>query len=158
MKTVNKGSRVLLRLLFLVYAAAMLWLLFGQRIGDEGVTIHLNTSGENLNLVPLMTVKHYIWLIQNSTNRALIRHAVINLAGNVVLFVPLGWFLPYNWKNFRGIIKVLFPMLLMIVTVEIAQYFTLLGSCDIDDLILNLLGVLIGYILWRIGTHRQNRK
>ena len=115
MKTANKGSRVLLRLLFLVYAAVMLWLLFGQRIGDDGVSIHLNISGENLNLVPLKTVKHYIWLLQNSTNRALLRHAVINLVGNVVLFIPLGWFLPYNWEKFRSIFRVFFLVLLIIV-------------------------------------------
>ena len=158
MKTANKGSRVLLRLLFLVYAAVMLWLLFGQRIGDDGVTIHLNTSGENLNLVPLKTVKHYIWLLQNSTNRALLRHAVINLVGNVVLFIPLGWFLPYNWEKFRSIFRVFFLVLLMIVLVEITQYFTLLGSCDIDDLLLNLFGALVGYCLWKIGTYRQSKK
>lgn len=161
MKAADKGrngGQVLLRILFLVYAAVMLWLLFGQRISDEGITIYFGINSDNLNVMPLKTVKLYLWLLENSTNEALLRHAVINLVGNVVLFIPLGWFLPYLWVRFRGFFKVMLAVILLIAAVEVTQYFTLLGSCDIDDLILNLFGAMAGYGLWKIGAYRQSKK
>ena len=154
----NKNGGALIRIAFLVYAAVMLWLLFGQRIGEEGISVYFGISGENLNLMPFKTVKLYLWLLQNSTNEALMRHAVINLVGNVVLFIPLGWFLPSIWVRFRGFFKTVLAVLLLISAVEIVQYFTRLGSCDIDDLILNLTGALAGFALWKTGTYRRSKK
>ena len=154
----DKNSGVLIRILFLVYAAVMLWLLFGQRVGEEGISVYFGITSENLNLIPLKTVKLYLWLLQNSTNEALMRHAVINIVGNVVLFVPLGWFLPRIWVRFRGFFKTVLAVLLLISAVEIIQYFTRLGSCDVDDLILNLTGALVGFVLWKIGIYRRSKK
>jgi glycopeptide antibiotics resistance protein len=38
----------------------------------------------------------------------------------------------------------------IICAIELLQLFTLTGVCDVDDLILNMTGVLIGYIAYRI--------
>lgn len=154
----NKCGGAFIRIIFLVYVAVMLWLLFGQRIGEEGITVYFGISSDNLNLMPLKTVRLYLWLLQNSTNEALLRHAVINLMGNVVLFVPLGWFLPRIWARLRCFFKTVLAVILLISAVEVVQYFTRLGSCDIDDLILNLFGAVAGYCMWKIGTYRQSRK
>ena len=108
MKKASKGRKVLLRLLFLIYGAAMVWLLFGQRIGENGVTFDFSARGENINFIPLETIKLYLHILHNSTNKALLLHAIVNLVGNVVLFIPLGWFLPYNWEKYRFVFKTLF--------------------------------------------------
>lgn len=42
----------------------------------------------------------------------------------------------------------------IIVAVELLQLFTLLGSCDIDDLILNMIGAFLGYGLFRMVQKR----
>lgn len=146
-----------LRFFFLVYGAAMLWLLFGQRIG-EGVS-YLDYRGQlenNINLTPFVTLRLYWRILQNSTNAALLRHAVINLVGNVVMFVPLGIFLPGIFLKNANFFKVFFCVAGMIILVEIVQFFSLLGSLDVDDLILNLLGASVGYIFWRIS--KKSRK
>lgn len=158
MKKASKGRKVLLRMLFLVYGAAMAWLLFGQRIGENGVTFDFSARGENVNFIPLETIKLYLHILRNSTNQALLLHAIVNLVGNVVLFIPLGWFLPYNWEKYRFAFKTLFLVLLLMAVVEVAQYITLLGSCDVDDLILNVSGAFIGYCMWKIGTYRHRKK
>lgn len=158
MRAANKGRKVLLRLLFLVYGAAMVWLLFGQRIGENDVTIDFSARGENVNFIPLETIKLYLHILQNSTNQALWLHALVNLIGNVVLFIPLGWFLPYNWEKYRFLFKTLFSVLLLMTVVEVAQYFAMLGSCDVDDLLLNVSGAFVGYCLWKIGTYRHRKK
>ena len=141
-KTGNSASS---RQLLLVYCAVMLWLLFGWRYG---ATSELAQQHININLVPLHTIKQYISLLEVSAYRD---HAVINLVGNVVVFIPLGYLLPRIWKWFHSIFRLLLSVTVIIILVEALQYITLLGSCDIDDLILNLLGTIIGYITWKLS-------
>lgn len=138
-----------LRILFLLYCGLMLWLLFGQRI-EGPFHIFPEDAKENINLVPFATVKLYLRLLQNGASQALLRHAVVNLAGNVVMFVPLGWLLPGVWEKLRAFFKTLLLTALLISLVEAVQFATGLGSCDVDDLILNLLGVVLGYGFWRM--------
>ena len=133
----------------------MLWLLFGQRIGTElCYEDYLQRMGSNVNLTPLCTIKLYIRILRESNNNALLRHALINLVGNVVMFVPLGTFLPGIFLKKPGCFKTLFTVAAMIVAVELIQLITLLGSCDVDDLILNLAGAAIGYFLWMLCGKR----
>jgi glycopeptide antibiotics resistance protein len=65
------------------------------------------------------------------------------------MFVPLGALLPAVYTRLRSFFKTVFFSALLIAGVEAVQYVTLLGTCDIDDLILNLAGVILGYILYR---------
>lgn len=136
---------IFLRILFLLYVAAMGWLLFGQRWGVAGL--------RSINLQPFVTMKLY-WKLLQGNNAYLVRHAFINLVGNVVMFVPLGFFQPYLIAGLRKWHKTLLTTTVLILMVEVVQYITGLGSCDIDDLILNLAGAWLGYILWRI-TRRK---
>ena len=77
-------------------------------------------------------------------------HCVVNLAGNVVLFIPIGYFLPRLWMKMRRFFPFLFTCILSVCLVEVLQLLTLLGSMDIDDLILNLFGMIIGYLIFMI--------
>jgi len=74
-----------------------------------------------------------------------IRLAIVNLFGNIALFVPLGYFLPRLWEGLRKWWRTWLATLLVMTAVELTQLFTLRGTCDVDDLILNLLGAAIGY-------------
>ena len=76
--------------------------------------------------------------------------AVINLAGNVVMFVPLGALLPAANGKLRKFFRTFFACAGLILVVEVLQLFTLLGSFDVDDIILNLSGMLVGFILFAI--------
>ena len=152
----------LLRAGFLLYGALMLWLLF-DRSGTTGEP-YWQQVADNLNLNPFHTIgnywdillqrEHYLEKWDAAVYAFQVRHAVINLAGNVVMFVPLGFFLPAVWKKCRGFFRTLFCAAGMIAAVEIAQLFSLRGSCDVDDLILNLVGVAVGYALFRLTTRR----
>lgn len=153
MSQVRTRQEPVLRMLFLLYCGLMLWLLFGQRI-EGPLGISLGNAQENINFVPFATVKLYLRLLQNGASQGLLRHAVINLVGNVVMFVPLGWFLPGVWPKLRAFFKTLFVTAALICMVEAVQFAAGLGSCDVDDLILNLAGVILGYGFWRI-FHRN---
>ena len=133
----KKGSW---RFLFLIYSVLMLWLLFGRTGYDPSVPYFDQLK---YNIVPLETIKLYWHIIPRST-------AIINLGGNVIMFIPLGFFLPRAFPKLKKFFKCFFTAMLIITLVELAQFFTILGSCDIDDLILNMVGVTMGFILHKL--------
>ena len=145
------------KVLFFIYIASMLWLLFGQRLNTLYIFNYLEQIKQNTNLVPFITIKRYIILIQNTPNVFLVKHAIINLLGNIVMFVPLGFFLPATNKKTKNYLIFLLSVIVTITLVEVIQLFTLLGSCDIDDLIFNTLGATIGYLIFLIIYKCTNR-
>ena len=133
-------------MLFVIYSLTMLWLLFGRQ------QYHREMMDMLVNLRPLKTIRAYLYVLQNREEAYLLRIAAFNLFGNVVLFIPYGIFLPYLFRRMRALWKVMVAGVVTVVCVELLQIATLRGSCDVDDLILNLLGIFIGYMAFRI-TH-----
>ncbi|MEY3178110.1 MAG: hypothetical protein RJB42_351, partial [Bacteroidota bacterium] len=68
----------------------------------------------------------------------------LNIGGNIAFLIPIGFLLPFVFKGFdwRGslVIAVLFGM-----SIELTQVFLQIGIFDIDDVILNGLGVMVGF-------------
>ncbi len=131
------------------YGLVMLWLLFGQRWGQWNGTV---------NLHPFDTLRRFIWVLRYSSDPAQLRHAVVNLAGNVVMFVPLGFLLPCVLPKLCAFWRHLLWMLALILTVELLQWWTGLGTCDVDDLLLNLVGTTAGYLLFAGLNHLLRRR
>ena len=142
---------------FLVYSVLMLWLLFGQRFGTFPDTNYWQIVRENLNLIPFDTIKRFEWVLNHSSVRGLVLHAVINLVGNVIMFVPLGWFYPVLWQRLRKFPWLLLWLLLTILSIETLQLFTLLGSFDVDDVLLNMVGALLGFGVWKLGVIAEKK-
>lgn len=142
----TKRKNLLIYTAFILYAAIMLWLLFGQRIAHrlstDTQTFSWNDYTDKINLIPFHTVIEFIQTIDK-------RHSVINLAGNVTVFVPLGFFIPALWQSFRKFNRCMLLCAFVIILIEVIQLISLLGSCDIDDIILNMVGIAIGYVLFR---------
>lgn len=126
----------------------MLWLLFDRSGAAEGIP-YWEQVAQQINLIPFRTIENYIRLL-HSSREIWVRLALINLLGNVVMFIPLGFFLPRVFLRLQAFWKTLLTACLLISLIEALQLFTLLGSCDIDDLILNLLGVALGYGLHKL--------
>ena len=68
---------------------------------------------------------------------------------NIIMFMPLGFLLPLIWKNFRNAKKVVLMGFLMSLAIEICQLFNM-RTTDIDDLLMNTLGTLVGYCCWKV--------
>ena len=150
-KAKRKDADALCRVLFFFYGLLMLWLLFGQRVDTLGQgRPYLEQLKSNLNLQPMQTLRLLWSLAQRENGDYLVRFAVFNLVGNVLMFIPLGYFLPRLNRTLRGFFRTVAVSGAIIVAVELFQLFSMLGSCDIDDLILNLAGTVIGYILFKI--------
>ena len=88
---------------------------------------------------------NYKILILKQPNPYLVPYAILNLSGNVIGFIPFGILFPHLFKKTVSFRKFVLSAALMIAAIELIQLFSLRGSCDIDDLILNMLGSIIGY-------------
>lgn len=93
------------------------------------------------NLIPFKTIFYYLFLADINFN---IR--VENLAGNIVGFSPFGFILPLLSKRFLSIKKVIIATFCLSLTFELIQLVFTFGSFDVDDLILNTLGGVLGYL------------
>jgi glycopeptide antibiotics resistance protein len=146
-RTLPRG-RLAARLLLVVVLAVLL-----------GYTLpHWNPSGTypptdpSWNLIPGHTIVHELRELQAQT-----RVMAVQLFGNVGFFIPIGLLLPLGWYWAERLGRTLLAGLAMTVSIELAQLvmtYTLPVSprwADIDDVILNLLGVLIGWGIWRLA-------
>ncbi|WP_306419864.1 VanZ family protein [Bacillus sp. J14TS2] len=106
----------------------------------------LNFEGElfwgRQNFIPFKTISYYLFSATDLSSRVRIE----NLAGNVIGFMPFGFLVPLLSRklNLKAITLATFFLSL---TFELIQLIFRLGSFDVDDLILNTLGGVLGYLL-----------
>ena len=79
-----------------------------------------------------------------------------NLFGNVFIFVPFGFFLPMGSRQ-RSFFGTAFYSFGLSLCVEVFQFITKVGSFDVDDLLLNTIGGICGYILFVICAAIRRR-
>ncbi len=123
--------------LFAVYLLVMSYVLFFfEREASQVARYNLHPFAE------IMRYVHYARKIGST-------RVLLNLLGNVIMFVPCGFFLPalFNGRKRHPFVAV-FACCLFSVVIETCQFVTHLGSCDVDDVILNTLGGTLGYILY----------
>lgn len=73
-----------------------------------------------------------------------------NLVGNVVVFIPFGFLFPYVIKWGKNFFVMLFHAFLFVLGIEVFQLFSAFGAFDVDDILLNCCGAVIGYLLYQI--------
>lgn len=106
----------------------------------EGLDIYIDNS---VNLIPFKTIIEYVQkiftsLLDTST-------IFLNLFGNMACLMPLALFIPMLFKKIDNTKKFLISVLCVTLGIELIQFITFTGSCDIDDVILNTLGAFIMY-------------
>ncbi len=105
------------------------------------------------NFVPLHTICLYL-----RYRHKLGRIAFANLVYNVVGFIPYGFFASLLSKSKRPGRAALINGILFSVAIEMIQCLTLLGHCDVDDVILNGLGVGIGVLIYLVVLKKLHKK
>lgn len=135
--------------LFLLYGAVMAWLLFGRDrfSGELPYWVHVS---QHINLVPFHTIRLFAHQLVDPIFPGMVYRAANNLVGNVILFIPLGYFLPVTWQPLRRFYRTLLTVVTVITMVELLQLLLQVGACDIDDLMLNTIGAAIGYGFFRL--------
>lgn len=75
---------------------------------------------------------------------------------NIIMCVPLGFLLPLIWKDYRKIYKTIIAGLGFSLLIELSQLNTTRAT-DIDDLIANTIGTVIGYLIWKVFSKIFNK-
>ena len=141
MKAKNrKPMRTLGKILFVLYIAFLLYfLIFSDWYGRTG-----GMSEYHYNLVLFKEIQRF-WNHRDMLGWV----AYANLFGNVLIFIPFGFFMPMasRYRNFFLTFVYSFGLSLL---VEIFQLITKVGSFDVDDIFLNTCGGILGFIAFVI--------
>jgi len=142
--------KLILTLILLVYLAILSKLILFKYIPLSQIIGHFNFTYEGYhwrdnNFVPFKTIHFYLYLADINVN---IR--IENLVGNIIGFSPFGFILPLLLKRFQKLRKVTMATFFLSLTFEVIQLVFEFGSFDVDDLILNTLGGILGYIPFKI--------
>ena len=141
----KKVVRPILWAVFGFYCLVLIYILFLSR-GSLTHYSYAQYFRQFTNFVPFKTIAEYIQRYNNGFRNL----SVTNLFGNFVLFLPMGMALPCLFKKLNRFWKVVLWVLGMVVVVEIAQGVLRVGSIDIDDVIFNVSGAMIGYGIIKI--------
>ncbi|WHY21700.1 VanZ family protein [Paenibacillus sp. G2S3] len=139
----------LTRVVLTLYSATVIyWMFIG--FGRE-----VHTGGPlQYNLVPFRTVSLYF----NLDNGLSLINRLVNLLGNVVVFIPFGFLSPLVKTRPISWPRISLYAVPCILLLECLQMLLHVGSFDIDDLLLNMLGVWTGYGLFRVISFRRNKE
>lgn len=153
----NKPMKINLWIFFTLYLILLITLtLFDPMWGRNGISFvswskkllrtYINNS---VNIIPFHTITSYISKFNSLYDTKTI---ILNLFGNIIALMPMALFLPLLFKKQQKIKSFLITIILIVLGIEFTQFITLSGSCDIDDLILNVFGALIMYIILNVKS------
>ena len=164
MKQKDKYIRPLMGIGSVLYTVIMLILLYGKGIRSHASRVMQSreigywvTVRRYTNFEPLKTILPFVRMMRWFALPDILTSQTV---GNILIFIPCGIFLPYFLKKQRHFGSFFRTCLLLILFIEISQVLTFLGSFDIDDVILNMIGCLLGYLLYSTcaGIMRCSRK
>ena len=95
--------------------------------------------GKTYNLQPFTTLKLQLRHLSEGW-------AKFNLLGNTLPFIPFGFLLPLSCKRKSSLLGVLLWGQLFVLFAESVQLYTNLGTFDVDDIILNMTAIFLGYL------------
>ncbi|MCA1065657.1 VanZ family protein [Rossellomorea sp. AcN35-11] len=130
-------------ILFLFYLFVLMTLSF-VGVGMHDIRMD-NYEGVSHNFVPFSTLMGYVLHIDHYN----VDTWFYNTFGIVILFMPLGFLLPYVFSNLNTLTYVLYFSLVLSMSIEAFQFLTKLGVLDVDDVILNSLGASLGYLIFK---------
>ena len=131
-----KAETVAIFAVFALYAAFLMkLLLFSRAPGSE----------RSINLIPFASITQYAFSHSHGTEKV----AFANVVGNILIFIPLGVYA--SWLRHRAPAWLtMLTVASVSVAVEIIQGVFAIGASDIDDVILNCTGGLIGILAFRL--------
>lgn len=151
--------RKYVKLIFLVYLIAVIKVIIFKypleqlraiaATWEKGVILEgLDTA----NFTLFKTIRMYI-------DYSYMLNSFENLVGNVVVFIPFGFLIPYVLKRGRNFFVMLINAFLFVLGIEVFQLFSAFGAFDVDDILLNCAGAVLGYFFYLVyeGIKRRHK-
>ena len=157
----RKAVRTSFFALFVFYCAVLLGALIISRVDyftfAQTRANYLKNFDLMTNFHPFETIRLYINAIKYDYIGMEI--PLSNLVGNTMLFMPMAVFLPCLFRPMQKLWVFALTMLVMLVAIEALQLLLACGSCDVDDILLNLTGTLIVFGILKLPfLHRLLQK
>ncbi len=110
--------------------------------------------GYRYNLMPFVEIRRF-WKYRDQLGNFAV---FSNIFGNVIGFLPWGFILPIIFRRMDRVFLIFLSGFLLSLTVEVIQLISKVGCFDVDDLILNTLGAVLGYVFFVICDHIRRKK
>ena len=148
-KDEKSRHRILGLILFVLYLILLIYFLF---FAEEMGRNPQMREGYSYNLTLFKEIRRFI------TYREQLGTFVVaaNLLGNILIFVPYGFFVSMAGRT-RGLFRTFFLSMFLSLGVETVQLVTRVGSFDVDDILLNTIGGILGYVVFA-ACSRVRRK
>lgn len=148
-KDYKKTLRICSRIMFGVYIICLAYFLFFAE--STGRTFEGRTYHYNLEL--FKEIRRFIVHRHTLGTKAVL----LNLVGNIVAFVPFGFFLPILYPRCRNFLYTVFFSFEVSLAVETIQLVSKVGSFDVDDMLLNTIGGAMGCLtFYWVNRVRRN--
>lgn len=141
-KKINFKREILMLIFFMFLIGLLSQALFSEFdfILNNGINLDIN----RINIVPFRVFAQTYRMVFINKD---VSYFIINFLGNIIMFIPVGLLVPIIWKIKDR--KVILTGFLISLFIEITQILLPRGT-DIDDLILNTFGTILGLILYKI--------
>ncbi|RKD30123.1 hypothetical protein BET03_05185 [Thermohalobacter berrensis] len=96
------------------------------------------------NFIPMKTIFYYLISEDN------IKISKLNIGANIIAFIPLGFILPFLIERLKKLSKIFIIAFIISLIFELIQLITGIGVFDVDDLILNVLGAILGFGIYNM--------
>lgn len=146
------SKNVFIQTIFITVFALTIYILFNVSINNEEINIYANKfiviyilfliaitffKARTNNMVFILDPLNSIWSLKESFIESL-----VNIFGNLVMYIPIGIYIKYKFNN--HILRLTFIFLIYILLVEFTQGITKTGVFDMNDVVTNTLGFVIG--------------
>ena len=149
----NKKTNIVREIILFIFFVYFLFLLLltifkGGRIEfSNQFNSYMYREHGLLGIINIVPIKDTINTFMHSETG--LRNSLRNVIGNILVFMPLGFFIPLLFEKFNNLKKVLKVGCLSSLAIELSQLFVGSNVCDIDDVIYNTLGALAGFICYK---------
>ena len=148
-KRINIAREIILFIFFVYFLFLLLLTIFkvGRIEFRNQFNSYMYREHGLLGIINIVPIKETINTFMHSETG--MRNSLRNLIGNILVFMPLGFFIPLLFDKFNNLKKVLKVGCLSSLAIELSQLFVGSNVCDIDDVIYNTLGALAGFICYK---------
>lgn len=141
--------------MFLIYVLLLVYFLFFSEEYGRGLEAE---RSYHYNLIPFLEIRRF-WNYREMLGKTAFYS---NILGNMIGFLPFGFILPIIQPKMNHGGLIVLAGFLLSLGVEVIQLLAMVGSFDVDDLILNTTGALIGYLIFvicnQIRRHYYGKK
>jgi glycopeptide antibiotics resistance protein len=148
-------AKKILGALFYIVAACYVFMLLDLFLRFSYIFDADRVISRSYNLIPFKTIWEYV----SGNSDVSKSHAISNVLGNIAVFIPYGVYL-HTLRGRKVFAKSAVVIILTAIAIETVQFAFGLGASDIDDVLLNSVGGLIGvlgYVLARKILKEENR-